>query len=50
VCTIPTDLPLADTDLTRPSDVDAEALRALAKRHGISDTMERLITALRATE
>ena len=48
VCTIPSDLPIADTDLTRPSNVDAEALRALGKRYGISDSMERLILALRA--
>jgi 5'-3' exonuclease len=48
VCTIPTDLPIADTDLTRPSDVAAIALRALGKQYGISDPIERLVTAIRA--
>jgi 5'-3' exonuclease len=47
VVTIPTDLPLPEADLTRPSgDLDAKA-EAFAKRQGLSGPIGRLAAALR---
>jgi 5'-3' exonuclease len=46
VVTIPTDLSIADVDLTRPSAEPDDALHVLAKEWGLDGALRRLVTAL----
>jgi 5'-3' exonuclease len=46
VVTIPTDLPLPDVDLARPTVEPEASLHALAERWGLEGALRRLITAL----
>jgi 5'-3' exonuclease len=46
VVTIPTDLPLPDVDLARPTVEPEAALRSLAERWGLEGALRRLISAL----
>jgi 5'-3' exonuclease len=46
VVTIPTDLPIADVDLTRPRPEMTDELEELGKRHGLLNPVRRLVSAL----
>jgi 5'-3' exonuclease len=46
VVTIPTDLPLPDVDLARPTVEPEAALHALAERWGLEGALRRLVSAL----
>jgi 5'-3' exonuclease len=46
VVTIPTDLPIANVDLARPSAEPDDALYVLAKEWGLDGALRRLVTAL----
>jgi 5'-3' exonuclease len=49
VVTIPTDLPLADVDLTRPRRAPQDAaVYALAERYGLTGAVRRLVAALQS--
>ena len=46
VVTIPTDLPIPETDLTRPRPELTDDLEDLGKRHGLLNPVRRLVSAL----
>ncbi|MDQ4095880.1 MAG: flap endonuclease [Actinomycetota bacterium] len=47
VVAISCDLPIGDVDLTRPRDIDEDAVREEARRYGLENSVRALIAALR---